>query len=675
MLTRLLKYVMSLAPDKLDAVGIEEMAVCLAWFNSLEDQSGQTQPFAALPSLIERWCARPAPQDPVTEGRRQQPLLRRAIATLLEEGFPALSREQLTFLSAAHALVQQAKHPECFARIEALLSPHLPLATTARAPAGSGLDVARLFGKLVYVDSAEIRKAATREVRVIAGIEEVHRGPVFTHQGDLKVLDSIPEDCLVVVDGGSCTVNGYVLGRLAATKHCEIRENISDLVVTRCGDVRVRKIIDRACVVAKQGDVYCKSAYGADLVFAGRKLHVAEDAIGGRYIAPHIEVEGALDGGEVHVTNRARAARFSGTPARPLSIVLRDELSCRDYGESPGPDVGRLTSAAARLRQRIQMLREMQDGANQEIEDLANNAVLYICVGDSVKHRMNEIQKIQRRLAFLNRVTTGLYSFSAAVGEHLRVLERRKTHPENEEIQLEELSSVFDAIEAALAPSANEDYIERDVQEELERLAVLHRSLMARGTNRRHVWVSLTRLRERLDNWLNERRQLTAELDHRIKELSNVYGRIEVLEQLNQANTPRLEVLRTLLAADQEQERLVPLVQRAKHAFPQLMLKSIRSRGERIKKLRASEEQARKELETIRERLAEYQIVGPEEGDGAEPCAVGCFDAGVRLYRAPYFLAQNKPAPEAALLTPSGAADTPTRYVRRASGSIEREDA
>src|SRR5690606_10947834 len=111
-----------------------------------------------------------------------------------------------------------------------------------------------------------------------------------------------------------------------ASQHCEVRENISGMVVVRQGNVRARGIMVRSKVISKWGSVCGKQAESPDLVFAGTEIRIENTTNMGQFKAPEITVLGDVCGGVYHVTKQLTADRFRSAENRNLSIVLRQDL-------------------------------------------------------------------------------------------------------------------------------------------------------------------------------------------------------------------------------------------------------------------------------------------------------------------------------------------------------------
>ena len=170
-------------------------------------------------------------------------------------------------------------------------------------------------------------------------------------------------------------------GRLAATFDCEVRENISGVVVVRRGDIRTRNIIDKAYVISKQGTVHCRHSQAPDLVFAGREIRIEDAAIMGCYVSPRIQVGGEAYGGEFHASESVAAEQFRRSDTRELALVLRRDISCRDYGETPDENASNLMATAAQLRRRIRDLATQARFADRESEQCAATAVVHLVGG------------------------------------------------------------------------------------------------------------------------------------------------------------------------------------------------------------------------------------------------------------------------------------------------------
>jgi hypothetical protein len=64
--------------------------------------------------------------------------------------------------------------------------------------------------------------------------------------------------------------------------------------------------------------------------------------------------------------------------ARPLTIIFRENLSCREYGEEPDKEMSRGMSKALRLRRNLAHGRRTTQLAVCEAEQFASSALMYI---------------------------------------------------------------------------------------------------------------------------------------------------------------------------------------------------------------------------------------------------------------------------------------------------------
>jgi hypothetical protein len=658
MASSLIEYAIALPSDGVGILWLEEAAYCAAWAGMCAGDPAEQGRCERIRALLEAWCEGPDNRPLTTEGRHQQPLLRKLIDLLQERGSEELADDEVHFLHAAYELAGRARNRSLFDRPRALLASHAEVLAARRAASPLRPGMPFLKGRIRYASAADLERARPREIRTFAGIEVGCVAPVFTHGGDLKILDNVPEQCVVVVDGGSCWIGGYLLGRVAATEACEVFENISGMAVVRQGEVRARNIINGAYIVAKSGDVACKQVQNPRLIFSGNRLSVHGDVFQGRLVAPRIGVRGTVHAGELHVSESLDAEALKPASGRTVSVVLRRELGGKDYGEVVGPEAQQLIARAASTRFRIRQLVLAVQVSEAEGEAAALNALLYLCCGEDARARLEALETRQRRLAYLRRVIAGLqeigaYTESGGSGEAHEVFPH----------MVQELQQV----ESEGAPDA-------DLQQEHREILDTWRELVERERTTGMTSVMLARLRERLSSWVREHRLLTEEVRREESELRALSESLAILKQTEKSRS-RVQLLRRFLRAAKERGPADPVARRAESPFVNLMLRIVENRLERAARYRSLLEEQRGRLRNLAEILRrDHQVVIAEEKERpADARATGRFSAGVRILAEP---PPPSPDPSEWPYTTSGdAADRITTYVRTDDGIRVREEA
>ena len=333
MIERLIIYVSQRTPEEVVKLGVEDVALCSVWLQSSEGGRADPALRRSIEDTVAAWTdgAQSAPLD--TEGRRQEPVLRELIGEMQGARIGRLARAPLAFLCTVLDLIQRVPDPASYGRLFELLSPHDRAMTIRRDSLEPARSLDALFKHVTIVTQKELREAAHRLVKVFAGIEMLCRGPVYTDNGHLKITCDVPEDCILVVEKGSCNVCGYVMGRVAAKAHCEVRENISGVVVVREGNIRARNLLRNAYVVSKEGNVFCRDAQDPTLVFAGTTLRIRKGVAGGRYTASTIAVAARPES----------SARSGVSPVPPRvaegGMYFTTTIARRSSGSSPNRSI------------------------------------------------------------------------------------------------------------------------------------------------------------------------------------------------------------------------------------------------------------------------------------------------------------------------------------------------
>lgn len=625
------RLVATLPLEELATLSIEDAALCGAWYDSHDDTAGERSLAPDMPDRVAHWAAHFKPQPTVSEGGRYQPLLRDLIDEINRGNAENLTRDETDFLLTAHGLMVRSPHSGHFARPLSLIGGHIEALRTVReqGPPAPGLPALQRRVDIVVED--DLRAAQTRKLNVFAGLQLAVTGAVFAHWGTLRVFGDIPENSIVAVDEGDCYVRGYVIGHLAATRGCEIQENISGVAIARKNDVRVRDIIDRAVVISKHGSIWCRAARGPQLVYAHQQLAVRESITGGLYFAPRFTVKGTVTGATLHVSGEAVAERFSAAGAKPLEIILRRSLSHEDYGEQVDRETVKLLISAHGRRRRVRELRELMAMVKRESEHYAKNALLYISGGEKVTSQIERMETGERRLAFLDRVIAGVESMIQSVDERYnarRLAQAKQAGTEMDDSALELLRKELQELE-------QEGGIDPELAGKREEILRLHRELREKGDEIADAVRSITTLWDRASAWLRERHVLAESLERERQNVQRSIGTVTILERVS-AEYSAVKVLQQILQAAKDQPATSAIVTRVRHPFVRLMLRQIENRANRLKTYTAALKQTESEYtENVQTLLTDHQVqlppaILPNEPDGG--AVRGRFDAGVRIY-------------------------------------------
>jgi hypothetical protein len=667
MLERLIEYVSALPDEELGGITLQDIAICDSWYRSLAGDIAGLSQFDRVPLRVKVWSIQPVADETVTEGRRHQWVLRELIDELDAGNTRFLAWDELDLLLASLRLASSCSRPEQYARVVQLLDRHAATLEERHGKVSITPRLPALSTRLHVVTERDIAGAKPREIKMFAGINIQGRGPVLLHRaGHLKVLGSVPENCTLVIEEGSCSVEGFVMGKVAASQHCEVRENISGVVVVRQGNVRARNIIVRAYVVSKWGTVHCRQAESPDLVFGGREITIEKSALMGKYISPSIHVKGEVFGGVLMVSQQLTAERFRRSDVRELAIILRTGLSCQDYGEVPGPEALRNLAQSANLQRRIAALETRIQYSQSEAEHAARNAIVYLTGKEQLHPVAEKLGQAEHRLAQVNRIRAVLQTLVEMGEDRLARLERLKGISLEEPDVSDESTSSLDEMTSDFAHLEAEGGFAKDVTDELADIAALKERMLASSSDIRKTASSLHQVRDRRTFWDRETLELRAVIAKYEVELREVFTAREVLDNQSGA-LPTVTLLKQLLAAVRGRTKNPddPIGRRIQSSFMQISLRTVSTRMDRLAEFVASKKKLSELLEGVADvLLKEYQIAIPmDDHIRMQPRVTGTFDTGVKICADPYLLTEASP-PKGSIIETVSESDHRRSYIR-----------
>ena len=663
-MVRLLQFILMLSDEELQSLGIQDAALCDLWYSERRHDEPRVEDEERIPELIQKWIEIADTTLLQTEGRRHQTLLRELLDIVHAGRTNTLSRDELSLLIKVYSLACEAKNREAFERIRQGLGRHIEKITQRYEALPREKGLPNLSQRFRVVNTEDIQKARSQEVRMVAGVELPSRGPVLTQQGHLRVLGDVPENATLVVEDGDCVVDGFVMGRVAVSGACEVFENLCGVVIARNGDIRARNIVDGAFVVSKRGWVHCRRAERAELIFGGECVNIREASVEGRIFSKKIHIEGEVEGGEIHVGAELKAERYKHSVNRPMSIVFRKRLSCKDYGENPGRQMSSDVSRAMRLRSKLLYSNRQMILAMSEAEQFAANAITYLLIGGDVRVLVDKMVAAQARLNVVNRIMLSLSALYSDAACNLEAAEEAQAESGADTTRLlDELDSDIDR----LRDGAEAD---REVKEEKGEIAEVRRNLLTRSTSPLAMHNTLAELGQKLARWRKE----ATELEETIKEneartRAALQAKNLLIEESKKKT--KLVVLKEIISKVQKGPKGSAAARRVSDRFTSLMLRSIHSRIEYSKKFRSEAECLRTEFHEAKAKVWEMYQMDVDEEDEAqiEIQASGIFEPGVRLHADPIFLDdKTSPAPGASITT--GASSGEPRLFLCRSGVI-----
>jgi hypothetical protein len=666
----LIDYLVALPGDDLHTVSVEDVALCATWCATATRTGQDTERCQAVEEFEERWQSHFSGAQSDSEGTRQQPLLRALIDLLVDQGIAQLQPDELEYLVQTFRLMESTPHAVYFSRPLARLRPQIEnLTRRLQLSLAEDTNLPGLGTRLQYVTEEQLMRAPRRDITFFAGIRLPFRGPVYTVKKALKVLGTIPEECAVAVEGAHCYVTGHVLGCLTVTQDCDVLGNISGAVISSEGSIRLCDVINKALLIAKRGSVRCRSAYDPKLVYADASIEVQQNARRGLYIAPVIRVKHDALGGVFHISQEMSAARFAQDDHAGLDLIFRRMLSCEDYGEALTQDAARMLSTSRALRQRTYEYQRMAVLANNEAERLASNALLYICGGEKATVQLGALETMQRRLAFLDRVisaTEGLIRLSES-----RLLAGEDSAPVAAEDEVFDLN----AVQEEMRVIETEGSIDADLANGRDEIDRMHKQ-MSRGRANPVNAEMLSKLCTKNTDWLRERSRLLKTLETKQTEVTDVVGRVALLERIG-ADASRLKILQQLVSAAKTSGQGDLITRRTAQPFMQVLMRRLQQRLQRMQYYQKQVVKMQEEYRIIAERLRkEHRLTVPEMAEGefkyGRAMVKGRFAGGINIYGDLHFYkAGVEPGIGRATTEDTGA--TPVIWARGSRGSVERE--
>lgn len=651
LLRRLIDFVASPPSGQAFRLTLQDMALCQYWFETQSRRGLIGSEGPALDQAVRRWVAKPDIQDLNTAGRRHQLLLRELIDLLLAHRTDTMTVEEAGFLSMVLVLAREIGEHPVTQRVVSLLAPHSASLETRKSTRDATPGLVALERRIQYATEVDIRGAEASLIRLLAGVELPCRGPIFKASGNLRLLGDVPDGCTVVVENdGCCSIDGYVMGRVLSKRHCEVRHNISGVVIVLTGQIRARGIINNAIAISKMGSVRCINAQGPRLIFGGLAIEVDENVLMGRLVTRNLHVGGEVRGSRLEVSGEATATHFRHLGMSTVSVVLRRELSCADFGEVTGAELNQLLSRAYGLRRHARNFAHLAVAARREADHSAQSILMFIFGGGEVQKRLESLLRAQRRHGFVTSVVENLCNMLMDAREGIY----RSGEPENQELP-ETLEPEYDGDDEELKAVQNE-------------AKVLRQSLQAQTLDRRQTTLLLQEVREKLARM----RALQAQMAEQVLQEERAVQNIEKYEQIlagGGKGATKLEVLQRILPALNKQPPESSIGKRIRAGFT---VRALRTVDRAVRHAEIFDQKASEHLNSFRgvsERLGkDYQVrlLENPDGDGNVAWVTGRFEGGVRVYMDEYVENLADALPDSIIITPNE--DVLRTYRRQGAG-------
>jgi len=671
MIESLVKKMCTIPDEVLIAQSLEDMTLAATWFDSyLEADPLAVAPYKQLHEKLDTWVNQVQPLPDDTEGIRQQPLLRLLLNEAVRGKLATFSPDELDFLFFAYGMAKRSQKPDLFGRTLECLEPHINQISALRETGQSEPGLSKLSERIGIYSADDIRKAEARDIKVFAGLNFPIRGPVLIHRGDAKIIDLVPPGTAVVVEGGSCYITGRIDGMVAATENCEVLGHIAGVAVARRGAVRCATILNQATVVSKEGSIACFAAEDPRLVFGCKEISIKSAALGGRYLGRDIVIGGELLGGEVQGTAKVEAGAFRMSDGRKTAVVLRRSLTCADYGEVLLIEASRLLSAAMKLSQRRTNIENLLAITTREADEFAGNVLLFLLGDHDSSERVEEIQELRRRAAFLDRLSAAIKGLVQVIEDRLAEGELREGSSQNGDERM-----IIEQLQRELLQVAGEGSLDPSLFKHKEDVLHFGRKMQGRHLLPGHLVELLYQLVQKNEELDEMRVPIEDIVDKRESSLEQHLERKAILERAK-AEQGRVRVLEQLIAVGRSRGRAAgpKFQQRINDRYIKLMRRNIEHRLTRLGEYRNTIGEMNARIQEIRDKLWEtYQVSLPDhvlEGWTREGAYCrGQFDEGVWLCAWPYLVSDGRPGVHGLTLSPDSEGEIVT-YQRTPQGQI-----
>lgn len=659
LLKRLIDFVASPPPGNAVRLTLQDVALCALWLEAQSRRAPLDSAGQAVAQAVQRWIASPETPDLNTVGRRHQSLLRDLIDQLQTHPPERLVLEEVAFLTTVLSLTRQVGAHPVAVRAATLLEAYggaLEQRKEGRTPA-PGLTT--LERRVQYVTERDILAADNTFVRLLAGIELPCRGPVFKASANLRILGDVPDGCTVVVENeGCCCVDGYVMGRVLSRRQCEIRHNISGVAIVLTGHIRARGVINNAMAISKMGSVVCMNAQGPRLIFAGQSIVVTDTALMGRLVTRHLHVGREVKGSRLEIAGEATAQYYRHLGMSNVSIVLRRELSCADYGEVTGAELNQLLSRAYGLRRHARNFSHLAAAARREADHSAQSVLMFLFGGGEVQKRLESLLRSQRRHAFISHVVLNLRNMLIDAREEL-------FEPGTSGEDGPPPSTAADTVLVAPLDDLEDD----DLKAAEVETAALQSSLHSKALDRRQRSL----LMETAQKKLAAMTALQAQMAEQVLQEERAMQNMEKYEQIlagRGRHATKLDVLNHILPALQAQPADSLLGKRLRSNFSVLALRNVTRAARRASECDQKAAENLNNFRAVSEQLGkDYQIriLENPEDEGNAARVTGRFEAGARIFMDEYIENIAGAAPDAMIITPND--DAIRTYLRSGTGT------
>ncbi len=260
--------------------------------------------------------------------------------------------------------------------------------------------------------------------------------------------------------------------------------------------------------------------------------------------------------------------------ARPLTIIFRENLSCREYGEEPDKEMSRGMSKSLRLRRNLAHGRRTTQLAVCEAEQFASSALMYILGGDWTKKYLADSLAAQQCLDVLNRIISSMrFPYTTAQEQ----LEDRMSNAGNAHERGKDFASSLSELLNDTPDLQGENASDSDLVEREAHVRQLKNELSGAIQDPAFVSKILVELVDDLRRWVEEATTLANFIKSNEKALHESID-WKNLKALERENVAKVSALRQVVKAAKNLPRGDAVAIRSQSAFVRLMHRNVRAR-------------------------------------------------------------------------------------------------
>jgi hypothetical protein len=442
--------------------------------------------------------------------------------------------------------------------------------------------------------------------------------------GDIEIQGDVPEDVLLEVQG-SVEVRGFAGGHIHATQGITVHGNTSGAyILSDDGDIAIDKILAGATVIARNGEIQTQRIEDPACLFGWNGVRIAGDAVGGRLMGRTVSITGQAAGVEIHAVDRIEAGAFASLQRSLTVLCLRGSIRSEEIGRVMEDDERKLLRGMGKHRYTERTMARLMAYATRDLENSLRSALYFLLAGARnanvfrVFHALmgqsnaaNELHAITERLCgFYSDLgeNNGDMDIEAAVNECAQRLHTVKD-------TIEALSNSVDLQHKTVILSACEEHIADADHLKSDGAAQDAADYQKRLAGKSMKWKALQ------EELAQEIAEVVESLDMDPKIMKAVELRPDRVEHMVDQVIQRFQAGGT---TDQVNRTRSPLLR--------VFRKTAETKRDQIRKWNKSAQEARGELDRVKETLESKSAVLFSGVEGGLPIAVANrFAAGVQF--------------------------------------------